>query len=307
VAVPMLVTPTTAPIPQEINYLVAEPLDYVRDPQGHFAITGFPVQRHFLDPLVERNEKLEIMPALAASWENPDSNTWIFHLRQGVKFHNGEEFTAESVKATLERVIKPEVGQSFMWVPLTVEVVDKYTAKVVTEQPFGALLANLSMTEMLPPKAIQDMDTFMKKPIGTGPFKVVSLTTDKLELEAFDECWRGAPKIRKVIFQYVQDPSTRVAALLSGEAQIVDRVPYELINVAKASPDVEVKVIPSTEMLYLYLRPTVPPWNDVRARKAIAMGIDRQGIVNTILGVMPLLLQPPLVGPFSAITLICLR
>jgi len=271
------------PIKQEIVYLVAEALDPIRDPQGHFYLTGFPVQRHFLDPLVERNDKLEIVPALAESWENPDPNTWVFHLRQGVKFHNGEEFTADSVKATLERVVKPETGQSFLWVPLTVEVQDKYTAVVKTEQPFGALLANLAITEMLPPSAIADMEAFGKQPIGTGCFKVVSLSTDELVLEAFDECWRGAPKIRKLTFKYVQDPNTRVAALLSGEAQIADRIPYDLIRVAEADPEIDVQVVPSTEMLYLRLRPTVAPWTDKRARQALAYAIDRQGIVDTIL------------------------
>src|SRR5499426_3948230 len=155
------------------------------------------VAAHLYDTLVERDQNLKLVPGLAAEMPKLLAPTvWEIKLRKGVKFHNGEEFNADSVKYSLERVKDPSMRGSSNFKPIDrVEVVDPYTVK---DSPF-----------------------ISKNPIGTGPYRLVRWTKDEeLLLEAWPQYWRGPAKIKNVVFRPIPDDAVRVAALQNGEIEV---------------------------------------------------------------------------------------
>src|ERR1700675_4561400 len=158
------------------------------------------VAAHLFDTLVEREPNLKAVPALAAEMPKLVSPlVWEVKLRRGVKFHNGEEFDAESVKFSLERVKLPAMRASSNFRPIDrVEIVDPYTVRVHTTKPWPTFVSamNHPQAPMYPPKAYADKDSayISKNPIGTGPYKLVRWSKDEeIVLEANPGYWRGTP------------------------------------------------------------------------------------------------------------------
>jgi len=177
------------------------------------------VAAHIFDTLVERDQNLKTVPALAAELPKLVAPTvWEVKLRKGVKFHNGEEFTAESVKFSLERV-KSGLRASSNFRPIDhVEIVDAYTVKVHTSKPWPTFTSIMTFRQasMYPPKAYAGKDSafISKNPIGTGPYKFVRWNKDEeIVLEANEQYWRGAPRIKTVVFRPIPDDAVRVAAI----------------------------------------------------------------------------------------------
>jgi len=193
------------------------------DPHMHAENFTFAVVHNVFDHLVRRFVKqgqLAHEPGLATSWTNVNPTTWEFKLRPGVKFHNGEEFNAEAVKFSIERVLNPDQKARWRWAFADIErvdAVDPLTVRIVTKVPFPTLITNLAFCmPIVPPKYVREKgDTHIAtNPVGTGPFKFVRWRKDDaLVLEANDSYWRGSPKIKTLIFRPIPDESTRVAAL----------------------------------------------------------------------------------------------
>jgi peptide/nickel transport system substrate-binding protein len=258
----------------------------VLDPAAHFYIAAYTVHNHIYDPLVEWDEQGNLVPMLAESWRSLDERTWEFKLRQGVKFHNGEPFTAESVKFTLERLIDPQVksAQAFLWAPLqTVEVKDDTTAIIRTKAAFGPLLSTLTMTSMLPAKAAKEPG-FFAKPAGTGAFRITRVMKgDRIELEANPDWWKGQPRLAKLTFRYIGESSTRVASLLGGETQVVDRVSPDVMRQIERSPRHLVAGKRSVESQIIGFHCGKKPFSDVRVRQAFNYGVDKEALVKDLL------------------------
>ena len=190
------------------------------------------VAHTMFDALVKRDIAGSFVPGLATSWENPDPLTWSFELREGVKFHNGEDFTSESVAYTINRILDPE-STTVALKPLlsdieTVETPDALTAVIKTKEPFGPMLNNLSMLMMLPPE-YAETDEYLEKPVGTGPFQLVEwVKGNKFVVEANPEYWQeGVPKLQKVTIVEVPEPATRIVALERGELDFVHGIQPE--------------------------------------------------------------------------------
>ncbi|MDR3332328.1 MAG: ABC transporter substrate-binding protein, partial [Synergistaceae bacterium] len=174
--------------------------------------------------LVTLDKDLNIVPDLAERWENPDDLTWVFYLRKGVLFHNGEEFTANDVKFTIERMQDPETrytGTALRGKEMNkVEAVDRYTVKITTQVPFQPLLFGLTRHEMaiLNEKAVREAgENYSKQPVGTGPFKFVEwVHGDRVVLEKNEKYFEGVPKIDRLIFRSIPESSTRIVELESG-------------------------------------------------------------------------------------------
>jgi len=189
----------------------------------------------------------KLVPELAVSWRSVDPLTWQFKLRQGVKFHNGEPFNAEAVKFTVDRLITKGVHQVYGGFS-TIEradVVDANTINIVTSKPDPILVKRFAGYggQMLPPQYLKQVDwkTFGTKPVGTGPYKFVEwVKDDRVVLEANPAYWRGAPKIKKVIWRPIPDNFARVAALTRGEARIITKVvPDQVPQIEKGCCRVE--------------------------------------------------------------------
>src|SRR5438046_6392453 len=196
---------------------------------NHQATPAANVGAQIFETLVERNETLQPVPGLAAELPRAISPTlWEIRLRKGIKFHNGGDFKAESVKSSIERLINPANklrGAPRPNVLDRVEILDSSTVRVHTTQPVPTFVKSLTLGgySMYPPRAYADKDTayISRNPIGTGPYKFVRWSKDEeIVLEANDNYWRGAPRIKDVVFRPIPDDSVRIAALQKGEIHL---------------------------------------------------------------------------------------
>src|SRR5688572_3156252 len=192
------------------------------------------VGRHIFDTLVERDPTLKIVPSLAAELPKLVApTTWEVKLRKGVKFHNGEDFTADSAKYSLERLAQGQGklrGATFFAPIDRVEIVDPFTVRVHTKRPWPTFTTVMTCVQggMYPPKAYADKDTafITKNPIGTGPYKFVRWSKDEeIVLEANPNYFRGAPPIKTVVIRPIPDDAVRVAALQNGEIDVAVNIP----------------------------------------------------------------------------------
>jgi peptide/nickel transport system substrate-binding protein len=283
----------SAPAAPRDALVIAQPFEPTTlDPQKR----GEEENRNFclniFDTLLYRSTDLKIKPLLATSYRQINDLTWEFNLRRGVKFHNGEDFNAASVKFTLERMTytKNQLRQIFMQEVLDrVEVIDDHKVRIITKRPRPGLDEALCVVgEMLPPKYVQESGpTYIAThPVGTGPYKFVHwVKGDHLLLEANENYWRGAPKIKKVIFRPIPDVTERVTGLQTHEFDIVVDVPPRLARLINRSGHLLVSKVPSLGVVYMAFDTTRGgPVADKRVRRAISQAIDLNRIIKNVLG-----------------------
>jgi peptide/nickel transport system substrate-binding protein len=292
--VEVVVTATALPAPaiseEPVRFLMAENFWADWEPYNYSAQSQRRVTRQIFDHLVEANSDNleELSPGLATSWEIVDDTTWEFELREGVKFHNGQSFTAKDVKASIELATGAtgvQNQQSARWPPVTVEIVDDYTVRLKTEEPFGPLLLGLPDVEIHSAEDLEagDEDQLRHRPNGTGPFRLVKDEPTRKEMEAFPDYWGGEASIKNLVWEFVQDPQVRLSALLAGQAHAIDRVPPEQLGVIAGSPDFSLTSVPGMEMVVLWFQwnPDAP-WTNPDFRKAIAWSVDRETLARAL-------------------------
>ncbi len=226
-------------------------------------------------------------PQLAESWDNPDPKTWIFKLRKGVKFHNGQELKAEDVKYTYETELDEKTAapnRSFYTPIQKIEAMDDYTVKFTLDSAYGPFLSYMDFAIL--PKAVAEKQgaDFGNAPIGTGPFKLVSWKRgDTIELEAFKDYVEGAPKLDKVVFKIVPDNSARVVALESGDLDLVQS-PLSPQDVTRLQTKTGFKVArtPAAGYTYIGLNTADPILSDVKVRQALSYLVNREQILSSI-------------------------
>lgn len=187
-------------------------------PEGEDEVNTFQINRHMFEPLVTMDRNMEVVPALASSWTNPDDETWLFTLRQDVKFHNGKSLTADDVKFTIDKALEEEMPSTIGYLTSidSVKAVDDQTVQIKTAGPNLILLNQLAQVLILP-KTYKEGDD----PNGTGPYKFESYQEGKsITMVANDSYYGGAPKVKKAIFRVIESEDDRIAALKSGTADI---------------------------------------------------------------------------------------
>jgi len=250
---------------------------------------------HIYDRLLDRDARtLKPKPMLATGWKIVNDTTWEFKLRKGVKFHNGEPFTAASVKATIDYALDPATKSHFAtaayWgLVKEVQVVDDYTVRFVTKQPWPNLVDSASLTNslMLPAKALKELGParLAEKPIGTGPFRFVEWRRDeRLVLERNPDYWQGPADVSRVTFRFVPEFSARMAALLSGEIDIMKDVPPHAVEAVERSGRARLRATVSSRINYLALVNLKPgPMQDVRVRRAMNHAVDVEELIKQVL------------------------
>ncbi len=259
------------------------------DPTMNLSSIRAKVGVSLFDSLVGRDAENRIGPQLAESWKALDDLTWQFKLRRGVVFHNGEPFNAKAVRFTFERVLDPgqkSPNRANVGEVTRVDVVDDHTVNLVLRQPYAPLVNRLIDFPIVPPKytAEKGNQGLALRPVGTGPFRFVELVKDdRLIIEAFDRHWRGAPKVRRIVFKPIPEPFTRTAALRNNEVDVVDTLPPNLAGELERVPGIRVQRVPSTWIIYLGLNALKKPLSDVRVRQALNYATDVDALVKSVL------------------------
>lgn len=286
------------------------------DPADHRSRQSETVIRNMFDGLVTRDTSSGVHLELAQELNWLDEKTLEAKLHQGVKFHNGQEMTADDVVFTFNRIIQenaieyPEPHTSprkGLIAPLdSVEKVDDYTVKFNFSGVWPPAMQLLVHQQIVPKAYIEEVGTqgFVANPIGTGPFKFVEgQLDDQVIMERFDDYWGGAPdlapvgpaQIERVIFRVIPEASTRVAALLAGEVDIIQGVPPELVDTLDFTEGVAVKTAAGTQPQWLQLNVSDPLFANVNVRQALNYAVDKDLIVEAIYGGRAV----PLPGPLS--------
>ena len=275
----------------ETSLIVAQ--DYpprMMNPHGDDSDAGLSYFSNFFDGLLQRKGSEGVLvPALAVKWEHPDLLTWRFFLRKGVKFHNGNPFNAADVKFSFERLSDPEVSEFTNTGKQieTVTIVDDYTVDIKTKQPIPWFANNMHQVFIMDKESTEKRDPgeVMVKPIGTGAYKLVEWVKGSyIRMEANADYWEGAPPVKKVEIRPITESSTRFAALVSGQVDIVTGIPVELYDKVLKNPKLEVVSRPARRSIFLGIgnKPGTPT-ADIRVRKAMYMAINEDEIIEKIM------------------------
>ncbi|MGC1783222.1 MAG: ABC transporter substrate-binding protein [Acidobacteriaceae bacterium] len=239
------------------------------------------------DSLVKKDRQFNLQPDLAISWDIPNPLTYVFHLRQGVKFQNGQPLTARDVKWTLvtmrNHAVLTAKYQAFRNIS-EIDTPDANTAVIHLKQPDAALLWNVSdgAIGIVPYGSGKD---FQRHPIGTGPFSFVSQEVDKeVVLERNPKSWQGVPRIDRLQFHVVPDGTTRALELRKGSADVEQNaLTPDMVWSMRHDAQLATSAVPGTEVQYLTFNLRDPHLRDARVRRAIAYAIDRSLIISTLL------------------------
>ena len=252
---------------------------------------------NLFETLVTYGERsLDIVPSLATRWEtSEDGLAWTFHLREGVKFHDGTDMNAEAVVFSFERLIRedhPDVYSnvipffaSFQVID-RIEIVDPYQVVFHLKHRDAIFLQNMCMypASIVSPTAVKVLgERFGAEPVGTGPFRFSRWQRDvELELVAFDEYWQGRPRMNRVIFVPVHENAVRVQQIRLGMIHIADNLPPEDVDSLAQDPKLAVQQTPGINVGYLTMQNEKPPLDNVKVRQAIWHAIDKQNLIDEV-------------------------
>ncbi|MCO0600497.1 peptide ABC transporter substrate-binding protein [Peribacillus butanolivorans] len=262
------------------------------DIHNHVTTATEAIHVNVFDYLLMRDEKGEIKPHLAKSWENINPTTWQFELNENVMFHNGDPLTSEDVKFTLERVAKDTKlrSNSDYNTIKEIKVIDDYTFQIISQEPDPMLLSRISRqaSGILPKKYIEEngWEHFKKHPIGSGPLQFVEwVRDDRIVLEPFEDYFnQKVTDWDKVVFRAIPEDSTRVSELLTKNLDIAVNIPTSDWKRIQDADGVSVVDSPSNRTYMLFLR-TQKGWPtaDEKVREAIDYAIDDGAIVKYLL------------------------
>jgi peptide/nickel transport system substrate-binding protein len=257
------------------------------DPRLTKNTSGFRMKELAFNGLVAINPDFTPVPDLAEKWDNPDERTWVFHLRNGVKFHDGSDLTASDVKFTYESVLDQSFNSPFRAFYLSVdkvEATDKNTVTFTLKAPFAPFLSYMDLA-IVPQAAVQKLGAdFGSKPVGTGPFKVERWATgDTIELSANEAFYGGRPNLDRVRVKVVPDNSGRVVGLESGDLDFVQS-PVSPQDVSRVQSGGKLKVdrTPAAGYTYINLNTADPILADKKVRQALSHLVNKQQIIDTI-------------------------
>lgn len=266
------------------------------DPIDTFLVNWASVATNIYDGLTYRGPDLMLEPGLAIAWEELDNGKRIrFRLREEVVFHNGEPFNADSVKFTFDRLMGEEgrkgPQRSNYAAIERVEIIDDYTVDFHLNAADPVLLTKLAGygAMIVPPQYIAEKgeEYFNAHPVGTGPFKLVSYQPKVgVKLEGFARHWGGAPKLSNLNYRFISEPSTAVAELQAGRVDMVipPTIPIGMIPTIEGDQTLEIATSVSPTVYALRFNTRSGITADERVRKAMIYGVDRQAIIDSILG-----------------------
>lgn len=291
------------------------------DPADHRDRNTESLVRNMFDGLVTRDATSGVHNEIGEAFNWVDDTTLEITLKQGVLFHNGVEMTADDVVFTFDRVIKenmieyPEAHTSprkgLIAQLESIEKTGDYSVTMHFSAPYPTAMQMLVHQQIVPMAYLQEVGTqgFLEAPIGTGPFKFISAQPGYTEvvMEKFADYHGGAPDLEPVgpacvdtvVFRVIPEASTRVAALLAGEVDIIQNVPSELVATLEQVPGIQIKTAVGTSPQWMEMNVNVAPFDDVKVRQAMNYAVDKQLLVDAIFGGKAEVLSGPL-SPYNA-------
>lgn len=241
-------------------------------------------------------ENGKFIPRLATSYEkSDDAKVWTFKLRKGVKFHNGETFTAEAVKFSYDRTKRINKSPAVNLAAIQeIKVLDDYTVQFICKDPapLDMLLAQPYGTPIMAPKITAEKgDEWIRagNAVGTGPYKLISVEKDvQIVLEKFDDYWGGWKdnQYERAILKWIKEPSTRAQLLRGGELDLDgNNLPVDMLSGLKKHPDLEIVVGDLWKNFFYFMHTQKPPTDDINVRKAIIYAINYDELVEQVFGI----------------------
>jgi len=223
---------------------------------------------------------------LLPTWEQAGPTEWLFDVREGVTFHNGETFDAAAAAFTINELRDDPASILRTYYDVIAEAAPEGDRlRITTTEAYGALPQMLTTAFAMPPEYYTEVgaDDFAQKPVGTGPFELVSYTSGQgLEVARYDDYWRGPAELDGISYSWANEASSRYALLAGGDVDLALSIQPQDVESIEKSDDLEVETGPSTMGLTVFLDTTKGPMADVRLREAVAKAIDRDAIVKSI-------------------------
>jgi ABC-type transport system substrate-binding protein len=256
--------------------LVADPVSL--DPHQATDLVSAALVSNVCDPLVRyRSDGSRPEPALATTWATTDARHWTFTLRQNVRFHDGSPLDADAVVANLQALHERRLfaGQA--------ERVGPHVVALTLDRPNAALLSTLSQPffSMQSPRELKAGST---RPVGTGPFRMSAVRPGEWRLDADPSHWAGAPRLRHLVFRRLADEDALLRALLAGEVDVTSAVGQERVGRLHDRPDIALDSQIGLNIAFLSINNERAPFGDVRVRQALARALDREALVDGVLG-----------------------
>lgn len=268
---------------------IARPTDArTLDPAMDTSDVGRGTFKNIFDQLIDIKGDGSIEGGLATDWTvNEDATEWVFKLREGVKFQNGDVLDAEDVVFSFKRIMENDAAPMRTYTRLINEVSapDAMSVKFDLSEPFTPFLRQMSLVPIVPQSVYSDTSrNFAVEAVGSGPYRVVEwVKDDHMIFEANPDYWRGAPAIKRVVQRPIPADNSRVAALLSGEVDIMPSLPPSALRQVSGNPDIDLQTLPSNRIVFLASNIRHPALQDVKLRQAIDLAIDREAIVSRLL------------------------
>jgi peptide/nickel transport system substrate-binding protein len=236
------------------------------------------------DALLRHDEHFNVKPGLAEKWENPDPLTYIFHLRRGVRFHDGRGVTARDVKWTFDSLLNGSIRTSkasTYRAVASIDAPDENTVIFRLKEPYASLLWNVSegAVGIVPYGSGAEVS---RHPVGSGPFRFVSQEQDKeVVLERNPDYWGAPSTVARVRFMVVPDDTTRILELRKGSADIaINAFTADAVDTIRKQGELDVQQAPGTIYSYIAMNLRDPILKDIRVRQAIAYAVDRESLIK---------------------------
>lgn len=265
---------------------IALPQDMLSfDPIKTTDIFSEAVLRCVYTSLYDFDENLQLRPKLVKTAEAVDDHTWRVTIHENVKFQDGSALTTDDVIFSIERAMTGERTQKLLEMVADLEKVDETSFILRSKEPYADILSLFAKAEtsILSKKMVETPGYDFAKPMGAGPFKLISREIDsRISLERFDDYYLGRAASQYLDFVVLVTEQERTAAFLNGDMDILFSVSAYDCDKLKLSGDVKLLQAPSTKIEYLSLNTTHPPLNDPKVRLAISYAIDRDKIANDV-------------------------
>lgn len=258
------------------------------DPQKQSDTVSGNLVANIFDPLICREKDMSLQPCLATEWSQIDETTWEVVLREEVKFHDGEDFNADAVVFTFERVKNPEtkaLNASYFSTIESCEKLDDYKVKFTTNGTDPIFEARLSNLYILPPEYVEEKgEKFGQDPVGTGAYTFGEwVKDDKITLEKNPDYFGEKPFYEKVTYKAIPETATQIAALQSGEVDIIPSIPSDQIANLEVDGNIAIKTAECARIQMVNFNMTTELGQNKNLRLAIAHAINREPIVNGLL------------------------